>query len=164
MAYTKYLKHWVWIDIVALTAVFVVRVETGILAIDVPPSPWMLSATASLALYLAAVKRREELRRIGSDARMCLKHYTVAQLDAAKLLGAMAAASSYAVFAATVRPVLIPTIAFVILGIARFEWRTRESGGESTAEVVLRDPALIACILLWAVAAGIALLQSGIAA
>jgi 4-hydroxybenzoate polyprenyltransferase len=158
LLYSWKFKHWVWVDIVALAAAFVLRVETGILAIGSPASPWMLSATAFLALYLAAVKRREELIHLGVQARAGLSGYGVEQLDAAKMIAAMAAAASYAVFAVTIRPALIPTILLIIAGIGRFELRVRTTGGECAARVVLGDWLLMACLLAWTVMSAVALL------
>lgn len=157
--YSWKLKHWAWLDVAALACGFVLRVETGILALHVPASPWMLTATACLALYLAAVKRGEELSRLGWSARAGLRGYRAEHLDALRLVAAMGAASSYAVFAVTVRPGLIPTIAFVIAGIGRFEWRIRAGGGESTADVVLGDRLLLGLLLLWAGLSAAALRQ-----
>src|SRR5215471_6470343 len=74
--YSWKIKHWVWVDIGALAFGFVLRVETGILALHVPASTWMLTSTGCLSLYLASVKRSEELRRLGWGARGGLRGYS----------------------------------------------------------------------------------------
>jgi 4-hydroxybenzoate polyprenyltransferase len=157
LLYSWFLKHHAWLDIAALALAFVLRVQTGILAIGAWASPWMLSASAFLALYLAVVKRREELGRVGTLARPGLRRYTVRQLDIAKALAIGASVASYVAFVAAVRPAMLPTIVFVLAGIARFEWRTRNTGLESAADVVLGDPVLAACLLAWAALSAIAL-------
>uniref|UniRef100_UPI0030CF9483 hypothetical protein n=1 Tax=Vibrio parahaemolyticus TaxID=670 RepID=UPI0030CF9483 len=50
-------------------------------AIGVPLSSWMFITTLSLALYLAAIKRRQELLKSGGEARNVLKHYTLSLID-----------------------------------------------------------------------------------
>ena len=47
---------------------FVLRVWAGAVALDVPVSGWMFVTTLCLALYLAAVKRRDALRGEASNA------------------------------------------------------------------------------------------------
>jgi decaprenyl-phosphate phosphoribosyltransferase len=148
--YSWKFKHWAWFDIGALACGFVLRVETGILALHVPASPWMLTATAFLSLYLAAVKRSEELLRLGCGARGGLRRYSIAHLRALKFVAALGAVTSYACFTVAIRPSLIPTLVFVIAGIGRFEWRIRAGGGESPSEVVFGDPLLLCVLLLWA--------------
>src|SRR4051812_23168953 len=59
--YSVWLKHMPVVDIFCIAAGFVLRVYAGAVVIDVPLSSWMLITTLSIALYLAAIKRREEL-------------------------------------------------------------------------------------------------------
>ena len=158
LLYSWFLKHHAWLDIASLALAFVLRVQTGILAIGAWASPWMLSATAFLAFYLAVVKRREELIRVGTLARPGLARYVVRQLDIAKGVAILAAVASYVAFVVAIRHAMLPTIVFVLAGIARFEWRTRNTGTDSAADVVLSDPVLGACLLAWAGFSALALL------
>ena len=62
------LKHEPVIDIFTVAIGFVLRVYAGAVALTVPVSSWMFITTLSLALYLAAVKRRQELTQGGTEA------------------------------------------------------------------------------------------------
>ena len=66
IAYTFVLKHQPVVDIFTIAIGFVLRVYAGAMALAVPVSAWMFVTTLCLALYLAAVKRRQELSQSGS--------------------------------------------------------------------------------------------------
>ena len=67
VAYTFVLKHQPVVDIFTIAIGFVLRVYAGAMALDVPMSSWMFITTLCLALYLAAVKRRQELSQSGTE-------------------------------------------------------------------------------------------------
>src|ERR1043166_7423206 len=71
------------IDLFTIACGFVLRVWGGAVAINVVLSVWMFITTLSLALYLAATKRRQELltTTAASGFRAVLQHYTVALMD-----------------------------------------------------------------------------------
>ncbi len=64
IAYTLRLKHLPVVDIFCIAAGFVLRVFAGGLALGVPISSWTFVTTLCLALYLASVKRHQELLRV----------------------------------------------------------------------------------------------------
>jgi len=72
VAYTYVLKHQPVLDLFSIAVGFVLRVYAGALPLAVPLSSWMAITTLCLALYLAAIKRRQELanmlrRRMNDD-------------------------------------------------------------------------------------------------
>ncbi|PSR45252.1 hypothetical protein C8256_19320 [Kluyvera genomosp. 2] len=70
--YSYYLKHQPVIDIFCISIGFVLRVYAGAVALNVPLSSWMFVTTLCLALYLASIKRRQELSQAGSESRNVL--------------------------------------------------------------------------------------------
>jgi decaprenyl-phosphate phosphoribosyltransferase len=62
MAYSALLKHRVILDVVSLSAGFVLRVLAGCAAAGVMPSTWLLNSTLFLAMFLAFGKRLGERR------------------------------------------------------------------------------------------------------
>ncbi|HTD60421.1 MAG TPA: decaprenyl-phosphate phosphoribosyltransferase [Gemmatimonadaceae bacterium] len=151
LAYSLKLKHIPVIDIFCLAAGFVLRVYGGAVAIDVPLSTWMMVTTLSLALYLAAIKRRDELATTGDASRSVLQFYTLRLLDRYAETAALSAIMFYGLFVVTVRPKLNVTIPFVLFGLFRY-WYIVETGGrgESPTDAVWADPPLIITVLLWA--------------
>jgi decaprenyl-phosphate phosphoribosyltransferase len=59
VAYTYVLKHQPVLDLFSIALGFVLRVYAGAQALSVPLSSWMAITTLCLALYLAAIKRRQ---------------------------------------------------------------------------------------------------------
>jgi decaprenyl-phosphate phosphoribosyltransferase len=151
IAYTLRLKHVPVIDIFTLAAGFVLRVYAGAVALDVPLSSWMLATTLSLALYLAAVKRRDELAASGDGARSVLRYYTLPLLDRYAQTAALSALMFYGLFVVTIRPKLNVTLPLVLFGLFRY-WYIVETGrtSESPTDAVWSDWPLILTVIAWA--------------
>jgi 4-hydroxybenzoate polyprenyltransferase len=63
LAYCTVLKRLLWADVLALAALYVLRVIAGAFAIVVVPSPWLLAFAGFLFGGLAALKRYGDLRQ-----------------------------------------------------------------------------------------------------
>jgi decaprenyl-phosphate phosphoribosyltransferase len=150
LAYTVKLKHVPVVDIFVLAAGFVLRVLAGAVVLDVPLSSWMMVTTLSLALYLAAVKRRDELTSSGGTARAVLNSYTVPLLDRYAQMAALCAVIFYGLFVVTVKPKLNVTLPIVLFGLFRY-WYVVDNGGqgESPTDAVWGDWSLILTVIAW---------------
>jgi len=163
--YSAVLKRVVFIDVLVLSAGFVLRVVGGAVAIDVPVSRWLLLCAYLLALYLALGKRRSELALLGDDAgthREVLGHYTLGLVDQAisVVLGATVLAYTlYTVAPDTVAKVgsegLMVTVPVVLYGLFRYLYllHRHELGGSPTRVLVTDRPLLITVVVWLAVAA-----------
>jgi 4-hydroxybenzoate polyprenyltransferase len=150
VAYTLKLKHVAVVDLFCIASGFVLRVYAGARAVDVPLSSWMLITTMALALYLAAVKRRQELATSGREARRVLGSYTLPLLDGYAQTAASASVVFYSLYVIDVRPQLAVTVPLVLLGIFRYSYlvQTRQVG-ESPTDALWSDVPLILTILGW---------------
>ncbi len=153
LAYTFFLKHEPVVDIFTIAIGFVLRVVAGAVALDLDPSAWMCITTLCLALYLAAVKRRQELAQSGYEGRKVLKKYSVALVDRYAEMSATGALFFYSMFVMSVRPELVVTIPFVLYGLFRY-WYVVEllDGGESPTDALFADWQLMAVVVLWVAA------------
>jgi len=153
LAYTFYLKHQPVIDIFTIAIGFVLRVIAGSMALGVDASAWMCVTTLCLALYLAAIKRRQELAKNGSDGRTVLKSYTVKLVDRYAEMSATGALLFYSMFVMSTRPGLVITIPLVLYGLFRY-WYVVESldGGESPTDALFADWQMLAVVVLWGAA------------
>jgi 4-hydroxybenzoate polyprenyltransferase len=158
LAYTFFLKHEPVIDIFTIAIGFVLRVIAGAVALDLAPSVWMCVTTLCLALYLAAVKRRQELAQSGADGRKVLAKYSVALVDRYAEMSATGALLFYSMFVMSTRPELAITIPLVLYGLFRY-WYVVEAldGGESPTDALLADWQLMLVIALWVAACAWAL-------
>lgn len=150
VAYSFALKHQPVVDIFIIAFGFVLRVYAGAQALMVPVSSWMFVTTLCLALYLAAVKRRQELARSGSEGRDVLQHYTVALVDRYAEMAATGALVFYSMFVMSARPELVVTVPVVLFGLFRYWYVVdKMDGGESPTDALLADTPLLLTVVAW---------------
>ena len=150
LAYTFVLKHQPVIDIFTIAIGFVLRVYAGAMALDVPVSSWMFITTLCIALYLAAVKRRQELSQSGTEGRKVLEKYSVSLVDRYAEMSATGALLFYSMFVMSAKPELVITVPLVLFGLFRY-WFVVETldGGESPTDALLTDWQLLLTVMLW---------------
>ena len=159
VAYTYWLKHQPVLDLFSIAGGFVLRAYAGALALTVPLSSWMAITTLCLALYLAAIKRRQELTSNGAESREVLRMYSAALIDRYAEMSATGALIFYSLFVISANAKLAATIPLVIFGLYRY-WYVVErlGGGESPTDAVLSDLPLAIAIVIWVVVCVVALL------
>ncbi|CAN5907993.1 decaprenyl-phosphate phosphoribosyltransferase [soil metagenome] len=150
LAYTLVLKHQPVLDIFTIAIGFVLRVYAGAVALSVPLSGWMAVTTLCLALYLAAIKRRQELSQSGAHGRKVLAKYSVELVDRYAQMSATGAVVFYSLFVMSYKPGMIITIPLVLFGLFRYWYVVEErDGGESPTDALLTDWQLIFTVILW---------------
>ncbi len=162
VAYSKGLKEVAYLDVILIATGFVLRILAGCFAIGLAVSEvsyFLVACTFLVALFLALGKRRAEMETDnGADARAVLGRYRRGHLDLALRVVAVLTVGTYAFYTFSPRTVayfgtlrLAWTIPFVILGIARFLWLTRNvAGAQSPTEAMVRDGWFLANIAAWA--------------
>jgi len=150
LLYTFVLKHQPVIDIFTIAIGFVLRVYAGAMALTVPVSSWMFVTTLCLALYLAAVKRRQELSRNGAETRKVLEKYSIPLIDRYAEMSSVGALLFYSMFVMSAKPDLVITVPLVLFGLFRY-WYVVEvlESGESPTDALLEDWQLMLTIVLW---------------
>lgn len=151
--YTFFLKHQPVLDIFTIATGFVLRVYAGAVSINVPLSSWMFITTLSLALFLASIKRRQELVKNGSKSRNVLQYYTKDLIDKYAEMSATCAILFYSLFVISDKPDMVYTIPFVLFGLYRY-WFIVDSkdSGESPTDALFADLWLQLTIIGWVVA------------
>ena len=162
--YSVKLKDMVILDVMTISAGFVLRVIGGAVLINVPTSEWLIICTVLLSLFLGFSKRRHELLILETEAnshRGVLEHYSPYFLD--QMIGIVTASTvmSYALYTISEETVkkfgtthLIYTVPFVLYGIFRYLYlvHKKEEGGNPTKLAVTDRPLLIN-IILWIIVA-----------
>lgn len=150
VAYTFVLKHQPVLDIFTIALGFVLRVYAGAKALDVPVSAWMFVTTLCLSLYLAAVKRHQELHQSGTNGRAVLEKYSLALVDRYAQISAIGALVFYSMFVMAAKPQLVITIPLVLFGLFRYWYVVDQlDGGESPTDALLTDMQLLATVVIW---------------
>ncbi|MEZ2722121.1 decaprenyl-phosphate phosphoribosyltransferase [Paenalcaligenes hominis] len=150
VAYSFVLKHQPVVDIFTIALGFVIRVYAGAVALSVPVSSWMFITTLCLALYLAAVKRRQELSQSGAGGRKVLEKYSIGLVDRYAEMSATGALVFYSMFVLSERLELVITIPIVLFGLFRY-WYVVEAldGGESPTDALFDDKQLLVTVIVW---------------
>ena len=156
VAYSLGLKNVALIDVMAISALFVIRAAAGAEAVDVPISPWLLICTALLALFLALAKRRGELVSTGADGpgRPVLSGYSFGLVDQLVSIVAACTIVAYSLYTFEAREgsAMMATIPFVVYGLFRYiQLMHREDLGEEPENVLLADLPILATIAAWAI-------------
>lgn len=162
-AYTRWLRDHAILDVLTLSAGFVLRVMAGAGAVAVAPSSWILIMTGLLSLFLALGKRRDDIHQgLGADHRRSLAGYNAAFLDNAVAVTLGALLVAYLVYT-TDKDVmrihgtgrLYLTAPFVVAGLLRYlQIILVEKRSGSPTEIALNDRFLRLAILGWGLAFG----------
>jgi 4-hydroxybenzoate polyprenyltransferase len=154
--YTLVLKHVAILDVMSISAGFLIRALAGVAAVGSQISPWLVVCTGLLTLFLGFSKRRYELHVLGEGAqthRKNLRDYSVEMLD--QMMNIMVAATiiAYAMYTFTfayhLRSYMMASIPFVIYGVFRYLLLVHRDGGGDPDTLLLRDRPLQVALLLW---------------
>jgi 4-hydroxybenzoate polyprenyltransferase len=161
LAYSKWLKHIVIIDVIVIALGFVLRVASGVSLINVERfSPWLYVVTTLLALYIGFGKRRSELVLLNEGAvhhRRVLDGYTLPFLDQIITIVSSTTIIAYSLytFSAPNLPAdhsMMLTIPFVLYGIFRYLYLIQvQHAGGAPEELLLTDRPLQITILCFGV-------------
>lgn len=177
LLYSLRLKHLVLIDVFCIAAGFLLRVLAGVWAVEVPVSPWLVTCTVQLALFLALCKRRAELVGLEDAAatgqRPLLADYSGPGLDVMIALVASATVVTYSLYtllpgalltldvpveSKAGRPGMVWTLPLALYGILRYLHLVyRGERGERPEKVLMEDRPLLLAILAYAVVVGLVL-------
>jgi len=144
------------LDVMSISAGFVLRALAGAAAVAVAISPWLIVCTGLLTLFLGFSKRRHELAVLGDIAsvhRKNLREYSVELLD--EMMNIMVSATiiaytMYTFFAHQDRW-MMASIPFVVYGVFRYMLLVHRDGGGNPDTLLLRDRPLQIALLLWLV-------------
>lgn len=159
LAYSKWLKHIVLLDIIILASFYVLRVAAGVTLIEVERfSPWLYIFTTFLALLIGTGKRRAELNLLAdgdNSHRRVLDGYTLIFLDQLITLASGMTIITYSLytFSAPNLPgnhAMMLTIPFIIYSIFRYQYliQVKNTGG-TPEDVIFSDMPIQLAIVLY---------------
>ena len=160
--YTTILKHTAILDVMSISAGFVIRALAGVAAVGSPISPWLIVCTGLLTLFLGFSKRRHELASLGEGAtihRRNLADYSVPLLDEMMNIMMSATIIAYTLYTFTVYEredeiFMMASIPFVIYGVFRYMLLVHRNGGGNPDTLLLADRPLQIALLLWLLVVG----------
>lgn len=159
LAYSRWLKHILIVDVLIIAAGFVLRVVAGVALIHVERfSPWLYVVMTLLSLFLGFGKRRAELALLSGEAashRKVLHGYTIPLLDQYIMIvsATTIVAYSFYTFSAPNVPAnhsMMLSIPFVVYAIFRYMYLVEvEHAGGAPEEVLLFDRPFQVGMILW---------------
>lgn len=150
LAYSRFLKKVVILDVFCLSAFFIIRVLAGTYIAEVALSHWIIIMSGLVALFLGFVKRRQELMLLGKKASFHrdvlhkYNHYYIDQMIGIVTASTVIAYTLYAVDRRTVEILgnyhMLMTVPFVYYGIFRYLYliHKRKTDGDPT-RILLSD-------------------------
>jgi decaprenyl-phosphate phosphoribosyltransferase len=173
--YSTWMKHQPVLDLVGLSAGFILRLLGGAYATQVPISDWFLIISCFGALFIATCKRQAERMELGPDAgsiRPTLAVYSDQYLNYLKSVSTAAVLISYCLFAVDrahqyVNPphhvlpshaaatwIEISILPFIV-AILRYALLVDQGKGSAPEEVVMTDRVLQIVGLVWVALVGV---------
>jgi 4-hydroxybenzoate polyprenyltransferase len=160
--YTTILKHAAILDVMSISAGFVIRALAGVAAVNSPISPWLIVCTGLLTLFLGFSKRRHEIATLGESAvvhRKNLSDYSVPMLDEMMNIMISATIIAYTLYTFTVyerqdQIFMMGSIPFVVYGVFRYMLLVHRDGGGNPDTLLLSDRPLQISLFLWLVVVG----------
>lgn len=158
LAYNLGGRNVALLDVFLLSSGFLLRVLLGCALVKMPPSPWLLLCTSTVALFLGFTKRRADLmENLDSEHRPSLKGYSEAFLNQAMSVCAGVAILAYALYCiekGLLKPgrelVSLPFVAYGILDYLRMVYV--EGIGGSPVDVAYHSRSTQVCAISWIVA------------
>jgi len=160
LLYSLALKHIAIVDVMLITAGFVLRIQAGAVVVGIEASEWIMLMTGLLALFLAFAKRRDDLTRsLGREHRRSLDGYTLGFVDTAQTVVASALLVGYLIYVTSPAVMtrlgtdhLFYTAPFVVFGILRYLQITIvENKSGSPVGILLTDWPMILTVASWLV-------------
>lgn len=163
LTYCIKLKQYAIIDVFIISFGFVLRLVAGGIACDIWLSPWIISMTLLIALFLAFAKRRDDVvvrEKTGQVIRSNTVNYNLDFLN--QVLGLIGAITIVCYIIYTVSPeveirlgseYIYITSIFVLAGILRYlQLAIVFINSGSPTKILLKDHFIQCCIMAWWIA------------
>ncbi len=156
--YSMKYKNVIIIDVIILSAGFVLRTVGGAVVLDVWISPWLILCTTLLALFLALNKRKSELQTMSERApehRKILAEYSPELINSMLSVITPTTVMCYCLytFLAGKSGYMMLTIPFVLYGIFRYQYLASSGSMCGAPETALyQDKPLFIDVVLWVIA------------
>jgi len=161
-AYSVALKQAVILDVMLISVGFVLRAWAGALAVEVPPSQWLIACVFTLCMFMGVGKRRCELAMMAEsgDARQhreTLVRYTPDLLNHLITVSAGIAVITFLLYTVDTTGLQAPfpkrhlffSLPIVVYGIFRFAMLTELGRHTGPVEIILHDRPMQLSLLAW---------------
>lgn len=149
--YSFGLKNKTIIDVVILSAGFVLRVLYGGVILQIYVSSMLLLTVFMFSLYMGLGKRRNEKRKVEKDTREVLKLYTDTFLDRNMYMCLTLGVVFYTIWTLSMEQNMVYTTIFVVIICMRYNFILESDSLGDPVDVVFTDKLLIGFVILFGV-------------
>ncbi len=153
LAYNGGIKHLFLLDLIIISAGFVIRAWAGGIASGIEISSWLIITVGFLAFLLGVEKRTSELRFLGNTGtREVLGYYSMNMLNQISLIIISVTILCYSLWAIeeAESPMMIATIPLVVYGLLTFKKENAKKLREEYPEkIILNSPTIMLTIFIW---------------
>ena len=148
--YSFFLKFIPILDIFILSFNYILRVYAGSVIIDVPLSNWMAITIFAGAIFISALKRRQEIIIHGTSSRPVLKKYSINYLNKIADYSAILSIVFYCLYVISVNEKLVITIPLVLFGILRYSYLSESKNfSDSPIDEIIKDKQNLISVIIW---------------
>ena len=148
--YSFFLKSIPILDIFILSFNYILRVYAGSVIIDVPLSNWMAITIFAGAIFISALKRRQEIIIHGTSSRPVLKKYSINYLNKIADYSAILSIVFYCLYVISVNEKLVITIPLVLFGILRYNHLSESKNfSDSPIDEIIKDKQNLISVTIW---------------
>ena len=148
--YSFFLKFIPILDIFILSFNYILRVYAGSVIIDVPLSNWMAITIFAGAIFISALKRRQEIIMYGTSSRPVLKKYSINYLNKIADYSAILSIVFYCLYVISVNEKLVITIPLVLFGILRYNYLSESKNfSDSPIDEIIKDKQNLISVIIW---------------
>ena len=148
--YSFFLKFIPILDIFILSFNYILRVYAGSVIIDVPLSNWMAITIFAGAIFISALKRRQEIIMYGTSSRPVLKKYSINYLNKIADYSAILSIVFYCLYVISVNEKLVITIPLVLFGILRYSYLSESKNfSDSPIDEIIKDKQNLILVIIW---------------
>ena len=148
--YSFFLKFIPILDIFILSFNYILRVYAGSVIIDVPLSNWMAITIFAGAIFISALKRRQEIIIHGTSSRPVLKKYSINYLNKIADYSAILSIVFYCLYVVSVNEKLVITIPLVLFGILRYSYLSESKNfSDSPIDEIIKDKQNLISVTIW---------------
>jgi 4-hydroxybenzoate polyprenyltransferase len=153
VAYSAKLKEIVLVDIFCISAGFLLRLQAGGMAFNVPISEWLFLSVFLLSVFLSTGKRLAEKLRLGDSAqhhRKALTAYPKGFLEGTLYMTGGSVLVTYTMYVISRHsPLLLYSVPLCCFGLLRYILRVQSGKSGDPTESLTRDLPLLIVGVVW---------------
>lgn len=159
VAYSAKLKEIVLVDIFCISAGFLLRLQAGGTAFNVPISEWLFLSVFLLSVFLSTGKRLSEKQSLGNGAchhRIALIAYPNGFLEGIMYMTGSSVLVTYTMYVLSRHSTfLLYSVPLCCFGLMRYILRVQAGKGGDPTESLISDGPLVFVGLAWVVLVGL---------